>query len=457
MPRAHQFDYDLIIIGSGAGGSLAATLTAEQGKKVAIIEAETFGGESPNWSDIPINALSNAAQIYDQAKHGARFGIRSSTIGYNYPSLKAWKDLAISRTGAGGNRRYYENRGISTFSGLAHFLSPNEISVNRRHLSARHFLVATGSNWIIPNITGLKDIDYYTPKTILNIIRPPKSLLIIGGGDSGVEIAQLMATFGTKVYIVEQANRLLPKRDKEVGELTAKLLNDRKGITCLTHSNVVAITKDKLAKKIYINRAGVEKTIKVDDILVATGRTPNTDLGLENAGVRYNKDGIRVNQYLQTSASHIFAAGDVIGHNSHTHTALLESRVAANNIFNHNKIYLDYQSMPEVIFTYPGIASVGLTEEEAKKRQIAAKTAFVPLNIIARSNTADFADGFVKIITNSRGVIIGASIVAPEAGEIIQELVLAVRHKMTAKDIALTPHAFLSWSEAIRVAASKLG
>lgn len=456
MPKHHQFDYDLIVIGSGAGGSVAATLAAEAGKSVAIIEADVFGGESPNWSDVPINAILNAAHIYDQAKDAKRFGIRSNTIGYNYPSIKAWKDLAISRTGAGGNRRYYENRGISTFSGLAHFLSPNEISVNRRHLSARNFLIATGAKWIIPNITGLKDINYYTPRTILDIIRPPKSLLIVGGGDSGVEIAHLMATFGTKVYIAEEKDRLLPNRDKEVGEMMTKILNDKKGVACLTHSKVVSVVREKLAKKVIIDRANTQKTIKVDEILIASGRAPATDLGLENASVKYNKNGITVNQYLQTSASHIYAAGDVIGHNSHTHTALLESRVAFNNIFHHNKVYIDYKSIPEVIFTYPGVASVGLTEAEAKKLQIKVKTSFVPLNIIARSNTSDFADGFVKIIANGRGTVIGASIVAPEAAEVIQELVLAVRHQLTAKDIALTPHSFLSWSEAIRVAASKL-
>ena len=185
MPK-HQFDYDLIVIGSGAGGSVAATIAAERGKRVAIIESDTFGGESPNWSDVPINALLNAANLYDEAKHGAKFGIRSSTIGYNYPSIRAWKELAVRRTGAGGNRRYYENRGISAFNGQAHFLAPNEISVNRRHLSAGNFLIATGSHWDIPNIPGLQDIKYYTPRTILEAIRPPKSLMVIGGGDTGI-------------------------------------------------------------------------------------------------------------------------------------------------------------------------------------------------------------------------------------------------------------------------------
>jgi dihydrolipoamide dehydrogenase len=214
MAKKVTFDFDLIVIGSGAGGSAAATIAARAGKKVAIIEADTFGGDSPNWSDVPTKALLHAAQLYDEARHGARFGLRSSMMGYNYPSLRAWKDLAVKRTGAGGNRRYYENEGISTFNGIAHFLSPNEISVNRRHISASHFLIATGSHWEVPNVQGLKDIAYLTPRTILEAIRPPKSLYIIGGGTIGVEIAQLMAIFGTKVYIAEIASRLLPQEDE---------------------------------------------------------------------------------------------------------------------------------------------------------------------------------------------------------------------------------------------------
>lgn len=452
----HEFDYDLIVIGSGAGGSVAATIAAECGKRVAIIESDTFGGESPNWSDIPINALLHAANIYDEAKHGAKFGIRSATIGYNYPTIRTWKDLAVRRTGAGGNRRYYENRGISAFNGQAHFLSPNEISVNRRHLSASYFLIATGSHWHIPTIPGLSTINYFTPRTILEAIRPPKSLLIIGGGDSGVEIAQLMAIFGTKVYIAEEAEQILPNRDKEVGETMARILTDQKGVTILTHSKVVSVEKDGLGKRVILARAGVDKSVKIDEILIAAGRVPTTDLGLENAGVKYSEKGIKVNENLQTSVSHIYAAGDVIGHNCHTHTALSESQVAINNILRRNKIALDYSAIPEVIFTNPGVASVGLSENDCKKRKMTVRMAVAPLNIIARSNTSDFSDGFVKIIVNSKGIIIGASVVAPQAAEIIQELVLAVQHQMTARQLADTPHAFLSWSEAVRVAASKL-
>ena len=326
MAKKYEFDYDLIVIGSGAGGSAAATIVAREGKRVAIVESDTFGGDSPNWSDIPTKALLHAANLYDEARHGARFGLRSATLGYNYPSIRAWKELAVKRTGAGGNRHYYENQGISVFSGTAHFLSPNEISVNRRHLSANYFLIATGSQSIIPDIPGLTANKYLTPRTILESIRPPKSLLIIGGSDTGIEIAQMMAIFGTKIYIVEKASRLLPHHDSEVGELMERILSEQKGITALTHSRVVSIEKDGLAKRVIISRAGTEKSIRVDEILIAAGRAPTVDFGLENAGVKFTAKGIEVNDNLQTNVKHIFAAGDVLGPVSYTHLTLPTNR-----------------------------------------------------------------------------------------------------------------------------------
>lgn len=457
MAKKVTFDYDLIVIGSGAGGSAAATIAARAGKKVAVIEADTFGGDSPNWSDVPTKALLHVAHLYDEARHGARFGLRSNTLGYNYPSLRAWKDLAVKRTGAGGNRKYYENEGITAIAGTAHFLSPHEISVNRRHLSAEKFLVATGSHWIAPNIQGLKDIAYLTPRTILEVMRPPKSLYIIGGGTIGVEIAQLMAIFGTKVYLAEIASRLLPSEDEEVGVLMERVLKEQKGVTSLTQTRTLAVVKDGIGKRITYTRGGVEKTLRVDDVLIATGRMPAVDLGLENASVAYTPKGIEVNSYLQTSAQHIFAAGDVLGHNSHTHTALHESSIAANNLL-HPKARLspDYTASPRLTFTSPGIASVGLSEDDCLKRDLAINKALAPLNIITRSNTSDFRDGFVKIITDKKGVILGATVVAPHASEIIHELALAVKFGHTADEVASTPHAFLSWSEAVRVAASRL-
>lgn len=456
MAKKIQFDYDLVIIGSGAAGSAAATIAAREGKKVAIIEADTFGGDSPNWGDVPTKALLHAAQLYDEARHGARFGLRSSMLGYNYPSLRAWKDLVVKRTGAAGNRKFYESQNIDTHTGQAHFLSPNEISVGRKHISSANFLVATGSHWIAPDIQGLSDTTYLTPRTILEAMRPPKTLYVIGAGTAGVEIAQMMAIFGTKIYLAEIAQRILPDEDEEVGELMEHLLTDHKGATVLTETRTLAVTKDGVGKRVLYSRGGVEKSIHVDEVLVATGRTPTVDLGLENASVTYTPKGVNVNEFLQTSARHIYAAGDVLGRERSTHSALLESRIVAHNMFSKSKVAPDYTATSRLTFTFPGVASVGLSEDDCLRRDLQINKAIAPLGIVARSNTSDFRDGFVKIVTDKKGVILGATVVAPHASEIIHELALAVRHSMTATDVASTPHAFLSWSEAIRVAASKL-
>jgi mercuric reductase len=459
MAQQHSFDFDLIVIGSGAGGSAAATIAAREGKKVAIIEADTFGGDSPNWSDIPTKALLHAARIYDEARHAGRFGLRTTTLGYNYPSIRAWKELAVKRTGAAGNKKFYEGQGITPISGVAHFLSPNEITVNRRHLSAKQFLIATGSSWITPEIAGIKTIDFHTPRTILEAIRPPKSLFIIGGGSHAIEIAELMATFGTKVTIAEKASRLLPHQDSEVGQLFERILSEQKGVDVLTHARVVSVGKEGLIKRITIIRGGEEKVIKAEEILIASGRAPNVDLGLENAGISYTPKGIEVNEFLQTSTRHIYAAGDVLGQDElqgYAHTALLQSRVAAHNMLHKTPIAPNYTGTPGLIATFPEVAYVGLSEDDCTKRDLQIKKSIAPLSIIARNNTSDFRDGFVKIIADKKGVILGATIVAPDAGEMIHELALAVKHGLTAAQIADTPHAFLSWSEAIRVAASRL-
>ena len=317
-------------------------------------------------------------------------------------------------------------------------------------------MVATGSHWVTPDIPGLADVGFLTPRTILQAIRPPKSLFIIGGGTIGVEIAQMMAVFGTKVYLADIASRILPKEDEEVGVLMERLLTETKGVSVLTQTRVLAVQSQSLRKKVTYTRGGVEKSVQVDEVLVATGRSPSVDLGLENASVAYTPKGIEVNSHLQTSSRHIYAAGDVLGHNLHTHSALQESRVVAHNLLNKQKASPDYTASPRLTFTYPGIASVGLNEDDCLKRDLTVKKSIAPLNMIARSNTSDFRDGFVKLLADKNGVLLGATVVAPHAAEIIHELALAIKHGLTASAVAATPHAFLSWSEAVRVAASRI-
>lgn len=452
-----NFDYDLLVIGSGAGGSIAAAIVARQGKRVALVEKGLLGGDSANIGDVPANAMLHVARIFSEAKSAGKFGIRSNAIGYNYPSIKNWKEKVVSRTVTGGGKRYYESVGVTVIAGSAHFISPHEVSINRRHVSAEHILIASGAQWSLPDIAGLDKVDCLTPATALDLIRPPKSLFVIGGGAVGLEFARLFSAFGSKVYIGEIAPRLLPREDQEAGVLAAKVLSQQYGVTPLTETRVTKVTKEGAAKRVTFMQGREERSVKVEEVLIAAGKIPRVDIGLENAGIDYSPRGIEVNEYLQTSARHIFAAGDVLGGFGLTHVALMESRVVAHNILRKQKASPNYRSIPRITNIVPEIASVGMNEDDLIKRDLAYKKSVVPLGIVGRSIITDTHEGFVKVLADKKtGRILGATIAAPYAGEMIHELTLAIAHDMTAGDIASTMHAFPSWSEAIRIACAKI-
>ena len=456
MSQKPTFDYDYIVIGSGAGGSPAASILASAGKKVAVVEKSTFGGESPNWGDVPTGFMSYTINTYQIAKNAAKFGLRTNSVGYNYPSLLSWKDVVTKRTGAGGNRRYYEKQGISVFAGNAHFLSPNEIAVNRRHLSARKFLIATGPDWQIPKIPGLENTTYHTPKTIFNLKRLPKTIFVIGSSTAALELAHIFSVLGTKVYIAEELSRILPNFDEEVSNLLTNDAKKNRNISVLTYTKVISIQKSSIQKRITFLQGQVEKSVRVDEILIADQQIPAIDLGLENAGVKYTRKGVSVDYSLRTSARHIFAAGSVVDTTIQTHEVLSQSRIAAHNLLHNNKLKTGGSPRLQVAFTQPEIAQVGMNENDCRKKGIKVKMAIVPLTSAVRSNITDQRTGFVKLIVNQRRVIIGATIIGPHASDMIAEISLAIRHKITSDELAATPHCFTSWSEAVRIAAGKL-
>ena len=451
-----QYDFDLIVIGSGAGGSVAADLVARAGWRVGIIEGDALGGECPNYGCVPSKALLHVANVYDAARESKKLGIRLSAMGFNYPSVKAWKDHAIKRTGTHGIEKYYRSLGIKLFQGTAHFLSPHEITINRRHLSSKHFLVATGSRVELPSIVGLESVDFLTSRTALDLTRPPKSIFIIGGGATGNEFAELFSTFGAKVTIADIAPRLLPHEDEETSAVLEQFFKTERGVTVLTKTKVIAVANDGPMVKITYLRGGEQHVVKAEKVLITTRKVPHTDLGLENAGIEYSHKGIEVNEHLQTTAPHIYAAGDVLGHYMYTHVGVYESRVVANNLLKKQKVSPDYSAIPRVTFTTPEIASVGMSESDCLRRDLDIKKAVAPLNMITRSNVTDTKNGFCKVITDTNGRLIGATVVAPHAGEIIHELTIAIQHGLTARDVANTLHAFPTWSEIVRVACSKI-
>ena len=458
MAKQKKFDYDLIIIGSGAGGSVAAHIANRAGLSVALIEADRIGGECPNIGCVPTKAILQAAEVYEAAKNGARFGIRGTTVGYNYPSIKAWKDLAVKRTGTYLGEEMYTSEGISVINGLAHFIDAHTISVGVARFSAKKFLIATGSTLSIPPIPGLKTAGYITYKEAINLTRPPKSLAIIGGGAIGCEFATALAIFGTKIYMIDSAKNLLNKEEPEASALIEDRFIEDYSMSLHLESVVDKVVKKGPKKQLTLRTKNVSSTITVDEILVSTGKRGVVDIGLENAGVEHDKTSITVNEYMQTTAPHIYAAGDCVGPYLFTHMSTYQSKIATNNMLHRkNKFVADYKAVPRCTFTSPEVAAVGPTEAELKSAKASYKAAMVPISVIGRANTADFSDGFVKVLANKKtGILLGGTVVCPHAGEVIHELALAVQHSMTAQQVADTIHAFPTWSEALRVACAKL-
>ena len=452
----NKFNFDLIIIGSGPAGYPVAITAASAGLSVAIIEGGAFGGKAYNYYDIPVSALAHAAKVYDDAKKGARFGISSNTLRFNFPAILRYQETVTKRAGTDQNRKLLDSLGVKMYRGRGHFLSPHLVSVGRRQISGKNFLIATGSRPLIPDIKNLDNIDYLTPRSLVNLRRLPKSIFVVGGGPTAVEIAQTFASFGSKVTIAETEANLLPQEEPEAGQLLGKLLNDQYGVTVLTRSKVVAAGMKSGQKQIIFKRGGEEKSVLADEVVVVTGQAPSVDLGLENAGVRYDSGGIKVNEYLQTSMRHIYAAGNCIGGKMSTTKSQFESQIVSHNVMYRAKQAIQYGGLPYFTYTNPQIATVGLTEKEARDKKISIQTAISPLSATMRSNVDDFGSGLVKLVANKRGKLLGACIMSPEAGSMIHELSLAIRHDLLMCDLVESPHAYLSWSEAIRQAASKI-
>jgi mercuric reductase len=455
--KKHKHDYDLIVIGSGAGGGVGAHYAAKRGKKVVIFEQETeaMGGECPNWACVPTKALLHSAEVYRTLSTSNEYGIHAGSPSINYRQVKAWKNLVVSRTGSAEGESAFTRDNTLVIRKKAMFDTPYSVVAGNDRFTAKRFLVATGSQTIIPPIHGLEDVGYSTFRNAINYNRPPKSLFIIGGGAIGCEFAELFSSFGTKVYIADISPRLLAREEPETGELIQALF-ERRNVKVLTNTLVTSLTKSGSAKIVHYTQNSQEHTARVEDVLVATGKKPVLDFGYENAKIKLSSNSVRINSYLQTTNPNVYMAGDVIGPYQFTHTASYQSRIATHNAFSKNKLRVNYDAIPRCIFTTPESASVGITEHEASLKGIKTKSGASPINILGRANTSNEFDGFVKVITNQRNVIIGASIVSPNAGEMIHELALAITKNVTAGEIANLVHAFPTYSQAIRNACETL-
>jgi dihydrolipoamide dehydrogenase len=370
-------------------------------------------------------------------------------------AIRKWKDLAVERTGTSKGSKAFAAEGIAVISGHAHFLSPYEVSIGHQRLTAKKFLIASGTTDIVPPIEGLKKAGFITYRKAINLTKLPRSLFVIGGGAIGTEFTHLFNRLDVEVTQAEFTPRILNREEPEASELMKALLEMR-GVNVLTNTEVFKVEVDRQKKVVHYRQDGVEGSVRVDEILLAAGKKPNLDLGLENAGVVFNKRGIETNTMMQTSTKHIYAAGDVVGPYAFTHMASYQSRIAAHNMFSNEKIVTKYHAVPRVTFTDPEVASVGITEAEARDKGLKIRVNAIPTSVIGRANTSNESAGFVKVVAAKNGVLLGACIVAPRAGEMMQELALAIHMGLKARDVAATIHAFPTWSEAVRIACAGL-
>lgn len=456
IKRKNKYDFDLIVLGSGSAGGVAAQKSVRLGKRVALVEPAQIGGECPNIGCVPTKSLLYAAGIYDAAVHGQDFGINGDKLKYDYPEIKAWKDLAVHRTGTWQGKEVFESIGIEVIKGAAQFVSSHEIAVEQRRFTSKNFLIATGTHNFIPPVEGLEDTGYITYEQAINFEKPPKSIFICGGGPIGCEFAELFSIFGAEVYLCDITPRLLMREDEDISELAKNHFENDRGVKVFTDTEVTRVAKERGGKRVFYLKDGKHQSVLVEEIMFATGKRANVDIGLEKAGVEYTSHAVAVNAEMQTSAKNIWAAGDVVGPYQFTHMAEYQSRLAVNNMWHRKKIMADYRAVPRCIFITPEVASVGASESDCGAAKMKYKVGKAPLSLIGRSNTSNFEDGFVKVITRQDGVIIGASIACPSAGEMIHELTLAIQQGLTAKQVAETIHAFPTWSEAIRIACAKI-
>ena len=448
-----KFDYDYIILGSGVSGTTAALALASPKHKVALVEGELFGGNNYNTRDIPYTISLNFSHSFSNMHNFP--AINQRELHFNFPTITAHQNYIVS-TMLDKTKQNLKDAGVTIIPGHAHFLNAHTIAIGEKQLTSANFIIATGSHPSTSNIAGTNAVSYLTPDSIIKARRLPKFLLVVGGGPTGCEIAEYFAELGSKVIIIERKDRLLPREDKEAGAILAEYFTRRLGIIVATDAEVIALEKDPISKKIVFKIGNQEKTIRIDNIVLATGSAPNLDLGLENAGVKYNQNGIAINRNFQTSAKNIYAIGDCIGGESSTEIVEYQASLLASNLLNRSKNVINYKGFIRTVNTFPEIATVGDNKVDLAKQKRRCRKSLVFLKDIPASEIYHQNYGFVKILADHNGRILGATIAAPNASLMAEEFAIAIRHNLTVLELASTPHKANGFDQAIKLAARQL-
>lgn len=449
-----KYDFNYIVIGSGPAGSAAALALARAKKRVALVEGKSFGGSNINTRDVPYGVTLDFANTYHKVTRLPEFDHQD--ISFNFPTILAHQLKAIIESG-GNNQKVFEDAGIVCVRGFANFLDDHTIAVGEQKFTSDNFILATGAHLDTSTIMGTESVNYLTPETALKIRRLPKAVLVIGGGSTGCEIAEYYAKLGAKTLIAEAGSRLLPKEDAEAGQTIADYFSNVLGITVLTKSKVLTIEQDDISKLAIFKSDNSEKMVRVDCIILATGSKPTVDYGLGNTAVKLGKTGgIKVDKCFQTTAKNFYAIGDCINEESSTERAIYEGQLLASNLINKTKNLVNYKGFARTTNTSPAVVSVGQNEVELKQLNRKFKKSIFYLKDTPAGKIYNTQYGFVKLIANRTGYIVGGCVVAKDAAPMSSEISLAIRHNLTALEIADTPHIANDFSYAIQEAAKRI-
>jgi mercuric reductase len=451
--------YDLAVIGAGSAGFSAAITAAEQGAEVALIGHGTIGGTCVNVGCVPSKTMIRAAEALHGARAASRFpGLAGEAHVTDWRQLIAAKDDLVATL---RQKKYIdllpEYNGVAYLEGAAR-LSGNGVTLNGGDIATDRIIIATGSSPAAPNIPGLADVPWLTSTTALELTEQPRSLLVIGGGYIGCELAQMFARTGTAVTLVTRS-RLLLEAEPEIAEALTRYLADE-GISVRTGLAYSRIERCDGHIALTIEANGKAETLTTEQVLITTGRTPNTaGLGLAEAGITLaSNSGIVVDDRMRTSKSGVYAAGDVTGRDQFVYMAAYGAKLAALNALNGDSLSYNNEAMPWVVFTDPQIAGAGLTEAAAKSRGFETRTSIVMLDQVPRALAARDTRGLVKLVADAEtDLLLGGQIIAPEGSDSIQTLVLALKHGMTARSLGETIFPYLTTVEALKLAAQGFG
>ncbi len=457
--KTHQSDgheFDLMIVGGGSAAFAAAIKASELGAKVAIIESGTIGGTCVNVGCVPSKTLIRAAeQCFKRSSHNFN-GSTACAPPEDWPQIIQMKDELVAEL---RQEKYinvakaYPN--ISILQGEAQFRDGQSLAIDGRTYTPGKILIATGSHPWAPPIRGLQENGFLDSTAALSLSTLPKTMTVIGAGSIGLELAQMFARFGVKITLLEVLPRIAPAEEPEISEALTQYLQEEK---MDVHAGVVIerVEKKKEGYHLTVEINGKTERLNSEQLLVATGRRPNTSrLNLLIAGVAVGKRGeIVVNEYLQTTNPNVYAAGDVIGDPMFVYVTAYAGALAAENALNQARKTYDLSALPRVTFTDPQIASVGLTEAQAREKGYPVKTSIIFAKDVPRALAARDPRGLIKLVVDEKdGRLLGAHILAAEAGDVIQEATLAIRLGLTYKDLVQTFHPYLTWVEGIKLAA----